>query len=111
VQPLIEFVALARLALVFEFQLVRPHQPEPSLDLRGIFLEQRQLQLQPLVVLVVFVLDVLGRARRLRCDRPRDVGPLGRPCGELTPSCRRTGSRAGMLNRALALLRDFARGV
>ena len=109
-----KFVELTRLALVFAFQFLQPHhQLRSPLELdfgRVLFGQQRQRD-EFIVVFIIFLLDVVDRARRLRIDRPCDVGPLGRAFGELKLSCRRTDAQGSMLNRALAPRRDFERGV
>jgi hypothetical protein len=119
VQPLIEFLEFTRLALVqfiqFARQAINILEPPAEFDLGRFHVEQQrapQWRQHKLVIVFVVLLDVVDRARRLRVDRPRDVGPLGRPFGKLRPSCRRRDAQrwslARMLNRALAPLGDFA---
>jgi hypothetical protein len=112
--PLIWFVGLAWLALVFAFQFVQLIQQLRTcadVDLGWLCVEQFVAAQRQRLELVDFVI-VLDRARRLRVDRPRRVRRRAR--GELTPSCRRTDIRGGiqrvMLNRALARPRDFSQG-
>ena len=83
-KPLIRFIELAWLALVFAFQLIRPHhqlRPPVEFDLGWLYVEQfiaAQRQQHKLLIFVI-LLDVLDRARRLRVDRPCDVRrPFGR---------------------------------
>jgi hypothetical protein len=121
VQPLIEFLEFTRLALVQFIQFARQANnilgPPAEFDLGRFHVEQQrapQWRQHKLVIVFVVLLDVVDRARRLRVDRPCDVGPLGRPFGKLRPSCRRRDAQrrtlARMLNRALAPLGDFASG-
>ena len=114
-QPLVWFVELSWLALVRFIQFSRPAnhilRSAVEFDLGWFHVEQQrapQWQQHKLVIVFVVLLDVIDIARRLRVDRPCDVGPLGRPFGKLRQSCRRTDAR--MLNRALSPLRDFNRG-
>jgi hypothetical protein len=116
VQPLIELVEFTGLALVQFIQFARPAnnilEPPAEFDLGRFHVEQQrapQWQQHKLVIVFVVLLDVVDRARRLRVDRPCNVGPLGRPFGELRQSCRRIDAR--MLNRALSSRGDFSQGV